>query len=331
MDSQIQLSYAASLDGGTMQLLGETITIVLPIFLVIGLGTLLKQFKLVDDSFLNLTNRLVYIVFLPLLLFYKIGTADFSHFFNGYLVIGSSLVIVLGFLVSYYYSGWQHYSPSVRGSFCQGAFRGNLAYIGLAICLNAYGEEGLTKAGILMGFLVPVLNLFAILALLLPHRGEGQEKAPSFILQTILNPLIIASFLGIIWSYWSLPIPIIIDHSLKITTGLTLPLALLAIGGGFSFARLKGDLKHAGLASTVKLILLPLLAALLLVPMGVSGTDLGVGILIAGTPAATATYIMAQQMKGDAELAGSIVMLSTLASAFSYTILLLLFKSTGLL
>ena len=314
-----------------MQLLSETITIVLPIFLVIGLGNLLKQFKLVDDTFLNLTNRLVYVVFLPLLLFYKIGTADFSHFFNGPLVLGSSLVIMLGFFLTYFYTGWRNYSPSVRGSFCQGSFRGNLAYIGLAICLNAYGEDGLTKAGILMGFLVPVLNLFAILALLLPHHGGEKEKAPNLIVQTILNPLIIASFLGIIWSYWNLPIPIIIDHSLKIITGLTLPLALLAIGGGFSFVRLKGDLKHAGLASTVKLILLPLLAALLLLPLGVTGTDLGIGILMAGTPAATATYIMAQQMRGDAELAGSIVMLSTLASAFSYTFLLLLFKGTGLL
>ena len=314
-----------------MQLFSETITIVLPIFLVIGLGTLLKQCKLVDDTFLHLTNRLVYIIFLPLLLFYKIGTADFSHFFNGSLVFGSSLVIVLGFFITYFYTGWQHYAPSVRGSFCQGSFRGNLAYIGLAICLNAYGEDGLTKAGILMGFLVPVLNLFAILALLLPHQGNDQEKAPNLIIQTILNPLIIASFLGIIWSYWNLPIPLIIDHSLKIITGLTLPLALLAIGGGFSFARLKGDLLHAGLASTIKLILLPILAVSLLVPLGVAGTDLGIGILMAGTPAATATYIMAQQMKGDAELAGSIVMLSTLASAFTYTLLLVLFKSTGLL
>ncbi|MDX2495190.1 MAG: AEC family transporter [Desulfuromusa sp.] len=314
-----------------MQPFIETITIVLPIFLVIGLGTLLKQLKLIDETFLRQTNRLVYVVFLPLLLFYKIGTADFFKFFNGPLVIGSSMVIVLGFALTYFYTRWRQYPAPLRGSFCQGSFRGNLAYIGLAICLNAYGEVGLTKAGILMGFLVPVLNLFAILALLLPHHGRGEEKTPNLIAQTILNPLIIASFLGIIWSYWSLPIPLIIDRSLNITTGLALPLALLAIGGGFSFERLKGDLKLAGLASTVKLVLLPLLALLLLVPMGVTGSDLGIGILIAGTPAATATYIMAQQMKGDAELAGSIVMLSTLASAFSYTVLLLIFKSTGLL
>ncbi|MEA3544356.1 MAG: AEC family transporter [Thermodesulfobacteriota bacterium] len=314
-----------------MQPFIETITIVLPIFLVIGLGTLLKQLKLFDEMFLQQTNRLVYVVFLPLLLFYKIGKADFSSFFNAPLVIGSTLVIVIGFSLTWYYTGKRQYPAALRGSFCQGAFRGNLAYVGLAICLNAYGEEGLTKAGILMGFLVPVLNLFAILALLLPHQGRDDNKTANLIAQTLLNPLIIASFLGIIWSFWSLPIPLIIDRSLNITTGLALPLALLAIGGGFSFERLKGDLKLAGLASSIKLVLLPLLAVLLLVPMGVSGADLGIGILMAGTPAATATYIMAQQMKGDAELAGSIVMLSTLVSAFSYTVLLLLFKSTGLL
>ena len=314
-----------------MQPFFETITIVLPIFLIIGLGTLLKHFGLFDDTFLRQTNRLVYIVFLPLLLFYKIGKADFNSCFNAPLVIGSSLAIVAGFLLSYYYSGKRQYPPALRGSFCQGSFRGNLAYIGLAICLNAYGEAGLTKAGILMGFLVPVLNLLAIFALLLPHRNGHQDKNPSLVKQTLLNPLIIASFLGIVWSFWKLPIPTIIDRSLMITSGLALPLALLAIGGSFSLQRLKGDLHIAGLATAIKLIILPLLATFLLLPMGVSGTDLGIGILIAGTPAATATYIMAQQMNGDAELAGSIVMLSTLASAISYTILLLLFKATGLL
>lgn len=314
-----------------MQLFLETTIIVLPVFLVIGLGTLLKQFKLFDEAFLYQTNKLVYVVFLPILLFYKIGKADFTSFFNGPLVIGSSLVIVLGFVLSYFYAAWRRFPAPVRGSFSQGSFRGNLAYIGLAICLNAYGEDGLTSAGILMGFLVPVLNLFAILALILPQQKNHQEKVPGWLSQLALNPLIIASFLGIVWSFWKLPIPIIIDRSLDISAGLALPLALLAIGGSFSLKRIKGDLKLAGLASVIKLLLLPLLALLFLYPMGVRGSDLGIGILMAGTPAATATYIMAHQMKGDAELAGSIVMISTLSSALTYTCLLLLLKTNGLL
>lgn len=312
-----------------MSLLLETIFIVLPVFLVIALGQVLFQSKLLDDRFLQQTNKLVYVVFLPLLLFHKIGKADFETFFNGPLVIGSSLVILLGFLLAYSYSGIRDYSAATRGSFCQGAFRGNLAYVGLAICLNAYGEDGLTRAGILMGFLVPVLNLFAILALLLPHQNSDGSEKPNWLAQVALNPLIIASFLGIIWSYWKLPIPIIIDRALSITTGLTLPLALIAIGGSFSMQRLKGDLRLAGLATLIKLILLPLFAALILGLLNVGGNDYGIGILMAGTPAATATYIMAHQMRGDAELAGSIVMLSTLCSALSYTIILLLLQAVA--
>jgi hypothetical protein len=95
-------------------------------------------------------------------------------------------------------------------------------------------------------------------------------------------------------------------------------------------ARLKGDLRRAGLSSAIKLLLLPLLAAVILHALGVTGTDFAIGILLAGTPAATATYIMAHQLGGDAELAGSIVMLSTLGSVFSYTLCLLLLRGIGL-
>jgi len=314
-----------------MTLFTDTVLIVLPVFLVIALGYLLRRLQLLDETFLFQTNRLVYVVFLPLLLFYKISQADFTTYFNGPLVIGSSLIIAVGFTLSYFYGWMRGYSPPVHGSFCQGAFRGNLAYIGLSICLNAYGDDGLTRAGILMGFLVPVLNLFAVLAFLLPARKQtADENSPNWATQLLLNPLIIASFIGLFWSYFNLPLPLILHRGLQITTGLTLPLALIAIGGSFSMARLKGDLRCASLSSAIKLLLLPLLAALLLSVMGVEGTDLAIGILLAGTPAATATYIMAHQLNGDAELAGSIVMLSTLGSAFSYTLCLLLLRSFGL-
>jgi predicted permease len=111
---------------------------------------------------------------------------------------------------------------------------------------------------------------------------------------------------------------------------MTLPLALLAIGGGFCIERLRGDLIKAALSSGIKTIWLPALAAVILIVMGVKGMDLGIGVLIAGTPAATANYIMADQLKGDAELAGTIVMFSTLLSALTYTVALLILRSQGL-
>lgn len=314
-----------------MSLFLEILTIVLPVFLVIALGYGLKRVGLIDAVFLFQTNRLIYYVALPLLLFYKIGTSDFFANFNGALVLGSAAVIAAGFAISYGWAALRRYPPEARGTFSQGAFRGNLAYVGLAIVLNAYGESGFTRGGILMGFLVPVLNFFAIIALLLPHRGEEGAHARGFWLrQMVYNPLIIASFAGILWSFLRLPVPVVVGRSLQIASDMTLPLALIAIGGAFSLEKLKGDLVMAAFATGIKTVWLPILAAGLLFALGVRGQDLGIGVLFAGTPTATATYIMAHQMNGDAELAGSIVMMSTLLSVLTYTGALMALRAAGI-
>ncbi|MBE0502602.1 MAG: AEC family transporter [Desulfuromonadales bacterium] len=308
----------------------EILLIVLPVFVVIGLGWVLLRIGLIDSEFLRQTNRLVYYVCLPLLLFYKIATADFSSNFNAALVGASALAIVAGFLISYVFAWLRHYPPAVTGAFSQGSFRGNIAYVGLAIVLNAYGEAGLTKASMVMGFIVPVLNWFAILALLLPHRGTpGTHPSGDWRRALLLNPLILASLAGLVWSFLQLPMPRLFASSLHLASSMTLPLALLAIGGSFTPQRLRGDLWRAGLATAIKLVIVPLCAAGLLWLFGLRGMDLGIGVLLAATPTATATYIMADQMGGDAELAGSIIMLSTLAAAVTYTLALFLLRAVG--
>ena len=308
----------------------DVLLIVLPVFLVIGLGFGLKRTGLAGPDFLFQLNRLIYYIALPGLLFYKIATADFSARFNGELLLGLAAAIFAVFLLTLGYGRLRNWSPALQGAFCQGAFRGNLAYVGLAIVFNAYGESGFTTAGILLGFLVPLLNFLSVLALSLPHRksGHGMGKK-ELVMQVVGNPLIIASFAGICWSYLSLPLPLVIDKALNIVTGMSLPLALISIGASFSFQKLKGDLGVACLVTGIKIIVLPLIAAAILLFLGVSGEELGVGVLLAGTPTATAAYILAQQMRSDAELSGAIIMLSTLCSLFTYTALLYFLRLFG--
>jgi malate permease and related proteins len=309
----------------------DILVIVLPVFLVIGAGSALKLTRLVDAGFLFQLNRIVYYLALPALLFYKISTADFSASFNSTLMIGLIAGTAAGFVLSYAWGVLRAYPPAVRGTFTQGAFRGNIAYIGLAMVFNAYGEQGLTSAGILLGFLVPVMNFLAIVALLLPYRNDGQRMGVGIWVRQIGgNPLIIASFIGIMWSFFRLPMPKVIGSALHIITDMALPLALISIGASFSLEKLRGDLKITLLATGIKLVLMPFLAALVLIPLGVRGQDLAIGVLFAGTPTATAAYIMAQQMQGDAELSGSIIMLSTLLSVLTFTIALYCLKALGL-
>ncbi len=306
----------------------NVIEIVFPVFFIIGLGFAIRRKGLVDDIFYEQTNRLVFYVCLPLLLFYKTGTADFSTSFNLRLVVTTASAVGCCFLIAWFYGRWRNYPAPVQGSFCQGSFRGNLAYIGLAIIYNAYGDAGLSRAGVLLGFLVPVLNFFAILALLLPQQKKRTDVV-EICTQVLYNPLIPASLAGIGWSFFQLPMPAVIDRSLSIATGMTLPLALLSIGGGFSLNKLRGDIKTTIIATTIKLVLLPAVTALLMLSAGITGLDFAIGLLMAGAPTAVATFIMAGKMGGDEKLAGSIVIMATACSAAGYTILLYWLRMSG--
>jgi predicted permease len=291
----------------------EVTNIILPVFLIIGLGCLLRWIRLLDGGFFHQANRLVYFVCLPVLLFYKIGTADFQSNFNGTMVLGASAALVLGFLLSYLYAALRGYRAEDRGTFSQGAFRGNLAYVGLPIVLSAYGEAAFARAGMLMGCLVPVINLLAILALIWPHRHAGNERLHPvpWLLDLIRNPLVVGALLGLAWSFFALPLP------------STLERALIAIGGGFSLQKLRGDLVRALLASLFKTLALPLITMLVMRALGVTGLDFGIAVLMAGAPAAAASYVTAHQLKGNPELAGSIIVLSTLLSLAGYMVWLL--------
>ena len=309
----------------------EILLIVLPVFLVIGLGLLLKATGLVDPAFLGQLNRLVYYVPLPIMFFYKIAQSDFSASFNPglLLVLMSAAIVVCG--LSYLYTGIRGYDAETRGAFSQASFRGNLVYIGLPIIYSAYGEAGFAVAGILIGFNTPLVNFLSIVVLRLPQQGFNHRlKTPFWLYQVVNNPLIIASFLGITWSVFKLPIPSVLAESFEIISGMTMPLALVVIGASFSFRELRGDVIVTLSATCFKLLLLPLIVGLLLLLIGVEGMEFGVGILLAATPTASAAYVMAQQLESDGDLTSSIIMFSTVVSIFTYTFYLYLLKTLGI-
>ncbi len=177
-----------------MALFSQILIIVLPVFLVIGLGFLLKRINLVDDGFIRQLNRLVFYVALPALLFYKIASSDFHASFNPSLLFGLAGAIVATFAATYLYGVIRNYPHNRIGAFSQGASRGNLAFVGIAVSFNAFGEEGFAIAGVLVGFIVPLLNLASVLVLLLPQRKNGHSMSAAFWMsQFAFNPLIIAS------------------------------------------------------------------------------------------------------------------------------------------
>jgi predicted permease len=306
---------------------------VIPVFLVVALGVVLRRYRFLDAGFIDAANSLVYYILLPALLFHEIGGTDFRQAFRGSLVVGGYAATLATCLLAVLASRLLRLDPSGTGAFLQGSFRANLAYVGLPIAFNATGPEGLRKAGILLGFLVPLLNSLSIVALVAPHgagRGEGTAATAARIgRQVVLNPIILACLAGIAWSVMKLPLPGMIDRTLRSLTPATLPLSLLCLGGSFSFERARKGFAVASLAAVLKVIVLTGIGIAAYRWMGVSGDDLRIGTIMLGCPTAVVTYVMAARLRGDTDLAGTIVIVSTAASAVTITGWLFLLRAFG--
>jgi predicted permease len=300
---------------------------------VVAAGVVLRRYRFLDGGFIDAANSLVYYILLPALLFHEIGTTDFRQAFNGPLVAGGYAATLATFLIAWLASRVLGLGPSETGVFVQGSFRANLAYVGLPIVFNAVGHAGLRKAGIFLGLIVPLLNGLSIVALMAPHgagKGEGIATTGSRIArQVAMNPIILACFAGIAWSALKLPLPEMIDRTFRLLTPATLPLSLLCLGGSFSFERARKGIAVAALAAFLKGGVLTGIGIALYRWMGLSGDDLRIGAIMLGCPTAVITYVMAARLRGDTDLAGTIVIVSTAASVITITGWLFLLRFMG--
>ena len=132
-----------------------------PIFTLLALGIGLKKLGLTNDSFLQRSDKLVYYIFFPVMLFWKIGSAPPSGGDQGLFVLASLLALGTMFLLSTLVIKWGPITDFQAGSFSQSCYRFN-TYIGVAAVLNSLGEAGIAYFGVLIAIVIPVINLFAV-------------------------------------------------------------------------------------------------------------------------------------------------------------------------
>ncbi len=164
----------------------------------------------------------------------------------------------------------------------------------------------------LLATCIPLFNLMSIVVLGLPHqRGfKPLQMARS----VISNPLIMAVVLALPFSLMHWPLP-----ELALTTGnylreLSLPLALLTIGGSLQMRHLRSGSAPAFYATGLKILLMPLLLTFGAALLGFRGDALAQLFILFGCPTAASAFVMAKVMKGNGQLAANIIALTTLGS-----------------
>lgn len=313
-DFLTQLSFAFSVTG--------------PIFVLVFLGVVLKRFGMIDYAFTDTASKLVFNVALPAVLFFAIANVDIWAVLNpAYLalVLGGTFVV---FLLLSLLSRWVVTIPQDRGVFVQGAFRSNLAIVGLAFVINAYGDEGLALASIFVSFVTIFHNVLSVYTLN-ASLNQGELSFTDVVVDIAKNPLIMGILAGILVNLTGMPIPVFLQTSGDYVGYLALPLALICIGGTLSFAEFKNSSTESLVAVFAKLILVPLVIVYPAYLWGFSKIEMGVLFLMVASPTAAAAYIMVKGMGGNAKLTANIILISTLGSLITVSFGLAFLKRLG--
>ena len=298
---------------------------IMPVFLIMTLGHVLGRTNFLPQAFFKASDRLVYFIFFPTLLFWKIGGAESSriHWSLTLPVLG---LLASAWLISLIYAKATR-MPDVRvGAFSQCCYRFN-TYIGFAVVISSLGDEGVREFSLLIGFLIPVLNLMAVITLIW-HSAVSyslRDKAALFFKAVLGNPLIIGCLAGLFYSNLGLPLPVFFRNTFDLASTAALPLALLAIGNSLTLQKLKGYFKPALVSALIKQVFLPLAGYFLLGRLGVTGTAFRVGLIYLAMPTSVAAFILSSQLNSDPDLASACIVLSTLLSFVSLSSAMLVF------
>lgn len=310
----------------------DIINTVFPVFLVIALGAVLRRKHFISADLVTGLNRLVYWVALPMLLFYKIATANYDYDTAG----RTFLVMLAGTLASIaaaYVVALALKIPSISvGAFVQGSFRSNLLYVGLPIVIYSFAgsadlasDSAATLAIVVMAPLVPIYNIAAVLALLAGRDKKNRSVTGTIFRRIITNPILLACVAGALYQLVFPPLPKLIVRACSAVGQIALPSALLGIGATLATGKITGRHTYVLAGSLLKVMLAPLAGLLAALLLSLGHAETRVALILLACPAATVSYVMAEQLGGDDKLAASIVLISTVLSIVSLSIVVALF------
>ncbi len=302
-----------------------------PVFLLMILGLVFRKLGWISESFATEMNKFVFLVPLPVMVFEDLATVNFEEVWNikfvlfCFFVTVTSIAIVTG--ISFL---WK--DKSIQGEFIQASYRSSAALLGIAFIQNIYGNAGMAPLMIIGS--VPIYNIMAVVVLsFFQPEQKGMDKA--LIKKTargiITNPIIIGIVAGLLWSALKIPMPVILSKTVSKIGAVASPMGLMAMGATFEFGKAFKKLKPAMTATFIKLIGFASIFLPMAVGFGFRNEELVAILVMLGSATTVSGYVMARNMGHEGVLSSSVVMLTTMFSAFTLTMWLFVLRSFQLI
>jgi len=284
---------------------------ILPIFILMILGYFLKKINITDKKGFDTVNKLVFKVFLPVLLFYNIYKSDAGNIFDVKLIMFSVAGVIMTFILGYFVAVASTKENSKRGVMLQGIFRSNVALLGLPLIGYIYGENAGGLISLVLSIIVPLFNILAIIALERFSGGKNKFNLLQILKGIIKNPLIVGCFTGIVFLFIGIKLPAILEKSVKDISSVATPLSIICLGAEFEYKAIKESIKEIIITVGAKLVIVPFIMLTAAVFLGFTGEALVCILITFGAPVAVSSFVMAKQMGGDENLAAHLVVVSS--------------------
>jgi predicted permease len=301
----------------------------IPVFLLIVVGIVLRRTIMPEDSHWIGPERLVYYVMFPALLIDTLARADLRGVpvlsvggaLAGAVLLMSALCLVLRPVLM----GRGGLSGPSFTSVFQCATRWQ-TFVGLAVAANLYGDPGVVIASVAMVAMIPLLNILCV-GVLARYAADASPSWFGITRALMANPFIWACVVGVALNVARVPIPAPIHHFGDALGRSSLALGLLLVGSGLPLDALLRPSAATVIATVFKLALMPAMAVGLGILFGLSGINLAVVAICSSVPSASNAYVLARQMGGDAPLVAQILTVQTLLAVLTMPVVLALVGS----
>ncbi len=303
---------------------------VMPLLLLLGVGWAAVRSGVTDRAFMNRLNTLNFKLFFPFLMFKNVYGAEPENLPTMALMItGAVSLLVLVALLMIVVPRIVKENPR-RGTIIQAIFRSNFIIYGIPLTTFVFGDGKASVCGIMVMIMVSMFNILSVVVLEY-YRDGGKVRPGPLLLGIVKNPLLQGCVAGLLCYLLGIKLPVFLKEPVFALGSMASTLALVVLGANLQFAELRKNGRTVTAVLLIRLLLLPLVMVPLGWLIGLRGVELFLILMIYGTPVATASYPMAQNMGGDGQLAGQLVFVSTVASLGTIFLFIFTMSRLGLL
>ncbi len=306
-----------------------SVNTIVPIVLIIAVGYLARLLGLIGQEGIKQGNRLVFFIFLPLLLFDNTKDSQIDLSVDLLPILYAVATVILCFVILFLLVPRLVKDRNFIGVVIQGIGRANYAIYGIPLVMLIYPESDISIATVIVICVIPIFNILSTIALI--QFGEGQTTAWKIIRGILTNPLIIGTLLGLAFLLLKLQLPTILAIPVQKLGSIATPFALFLLGTNIDFSKAKTNLKLLSWTVLLRLVLFPILFLSGAIALGIRDVSLAALIALYCSPTAVSSFPMAQQLGGDVDFAAQQVIFTTAFSGITIFVFLFILKSMGFL